>query len=158
MKTNFQKPLSPENYIRTRARNLEIGDCYINEGWKICGLAQIIITRRHSNGNITIGVYLVDLYALGVKDSFFRFNISAEKLEDMISQIESSSAMNEKLIKTDYVLAHNIIYGAVEFADEYGYKPCREFDLTRFILEEDTEEIELIEIEFGKNGQPLLII
>ena len=32
--TNQQTFLSPEQYIRERARTLEIGDCYINENYK----------------------------------------------------------------------------------------------------------------------------
>jgi hypothetical protein len=55
----------------------------------------------------------------------------------------------------DYVLVHNIILSAVEFAEEYGFKPYKDFtSVTEFMLEEDTEDIELIEIECGRNGKP----
>jgi hypothetical protein len=56
---------------------------------------------------------------------------------------------------TDYVLVHNIILSAVEFAEEYGFKPHKDFtSVTEFMLEEDTEDIELIEIECGRDGKP----
>lgn len=29
----IQMPTSPETQIRSRARNLKIGECYINEDW-----------------------------------------------------------------------------------------------------------------------------
>lgn len=149
---NNQKQLSPETYIRTRARNLPIYKCYINENWKEAGLASILIVRKHSNGNFTFGVYLVDIFALGTKDSFYRFNINEVVLDELKERM-----WQEQVIETDYVLVHNIIYGANAFAEENGFKVCNGFNLTQFILEEDTEDIELIEIEFGKDGKPLLI-
>jgi tetratricopeptide (TPR) repeat protein len=54
-------------------------------------------------------------------------------------------------------LAHNIIYGAVEFALENDIEPDDSFILTEMILEEDDERIPLIDIEFGHNGVPLLV-
>jgi hypothetical protein len=56
-------------------------------------------------------------------------------------------------------LAHNIIYSAIEYAEELGFKPCREFtQTTSFFLEEDTDDIPLIAIECGgKDGKPLYV-
>jgi len=144
---------SPENYIKTRARSLPIEVCYINENWKETGLASIIVVRKHTNGNFTFGIFLVDIFALGTKDTFYLFNAEKHKLDEILEKANS-----ERMIETDYVLAHNIIYGANVFAEENGFRPCKEFDITQFILEEDTDDIEFIEIEFGKNGEPFLII
>ena len=41
--------LSPENYIRSRARNLPLFECMISEGWKESGMANILIARNHIN-------------------------------------------------------------------------------------------------------------
>lgn len=50
---------------------------------------------------------------------------------------------------------HNIIHAALEFAEVIGLPPCKEFrQTTRFFLEENTDEIELIEIECGRDGKP----
>jgi len=144
---------SPENYIKTRARSLPLEACYINEKWKDLGLASIIIVRKHTTGNLTIGIYLVDIFALGTKDTFFRFNVEPLQLEEILEH-----ASSEKMIQVDYVLVHNIIFGANAFAEDNGYKVCKEFTLTQNILEEDTDEIELMDIEFGKDGQPFLIL
>lgn len=148
----MQQP-TPEQYIRTRARNLPIAACYINEGWKESGLASIIVVRKHTNQNYTFGVYLVDLFALGTKDTFFNFNESESVLSEMLERMQ-----DDKFIKTEYTLVHNIIYGANEFAEDNGHKINKGFKLTQFILEEDTEAIELIDIEFGKDGEPFFIM
>lgn len=148
-----QKPLSPEAYLRTKVRKLLIDKCYINPNWKESGMASIIICRKHKNGNFTVGIYLVDLYALGTKDTLFKFNISQSLLDEVLDR-----ASSEQLMETDYVLVHNIIYGANAFADDNGYKISKDFALTQFILEEDTEDIDLMEIEFGRDGEPFLIL
>jgi len=152
MKKQNQKQPTPENYIRTRARNLPVESCYLNQKWKESGLASIIVARKHTNGNFTTGIYLVDLFALGTKDTYFRFNIPPHELDELIERMST-----EQMIKADYVLVHNIIYGANAYAEDNGFTVCKEFALTRFILEEDTEDIELIEIEFGNQGNPFLI-
>ena len=34
-----------------------------------------------------------------------------------------------------YHLAHNIIYAAIEYAGEYGFKPCIEFiNITKYLI------------------------
>lgn len=149
----IQQQLSPEQYIRTRARKLPIYACYINKEWKSSGMASIIVVRKHTNHNYTFGVYLVDLYALGTKDTFFNFNVSESIISKIIDRMK-----DDKLIKVEYALVHNIIYGGNEFAEDNGFKICNDFKLTQFILEEDTEAIEFIDIEFGKDGKPFLIM
>ena len=150
-------PPTPEKYIRTRARSLPIGTCYINVNWQTSGMATIIVTRLHSNHNITFGLFLVDLYCLGVKDTFWKFNDHPIDFQDFLENRLGSNTFGLQFQETDYILVHNIIYGAIEFADDFGFKPHADFELTRFILEEDDEQIDLIDLEFGHNGKPLFI-
>lgn len=146
--------LSPENYIRQKARNLPINKCLINSNWKTEGLAQIIVSRRHSNGNITNGIYMVDLLCLGLRDSFCNFNMPESELQELIGNITGDFEM----LEVDYTLVHNIIFSAIAYADDLGFKPHKEFNtLSKYILEEDDEDIELIEIECGLDGKPAFI-
>lgn len=141
---------SPENYIKTRARNLPIGKCYISSDWENIGIANILISRKHVNGNFTFGYYLVDLLCLGIKDTFFRFNEGPDEMEHWI--------VKGFLQEVDYVLVHNIIYGAEAFAEDYGFKPHKDWKTTQFILEADDDEaIELMDIEFGRAGKPVYV-
>ena len=41
--------LSPENYIRTKARTLPLYECWINTDWKEGSQASCIVSRKHSN-------------------------------------------------------------------------------------------------------------
>lgn len=145
--------LSPENYIRKKARSLPIHECLVNEEWQEQGFANLVIARIHTNGNITACIYLVDLYCLGVKDTHYLFNSTRLNYHEKIGG-------NDKINYTpiSYTLAHNIVYAGLEFAEEYGFKPHKDFtSITRFMLEEDTEDVEMIDIECGKDGKPFYV-
>lgn len=145
--------LSPENYIRTKARTLPIYECLVNAGWRKEGIAHVIIARNHVNGNITACFYLVDVFCLGVKESQYVFNIPKGEYKELIRHTEDMDA-----ISISYALAHNIIYAALEYAEKFGFKPHKDFtSITRFMLDEDTDDVELIEIECGREGKPFLI-
>jgi hypothetical protein len=79
--------LSSENYIRKKARTLPILECWINKDWEESGVANIIITRSHTNGNITACYYYVDLYCLGIKDSYHQFNIPQFELQERLDYL-----------------------------------------------------------------------
>jgi hypothetical protein len=150
-------PMSDKAYIQSgNARKLPIHQCLVTSDWREAGLAQVIVCRRHVTGNITGGFYLVDLLCTGVKDSFFFFNQSP----DMLAEMQENFAMEQGIVMEtcDYVLAHNIIYSAVDFAGSYGIEPSLDFAMTKMILETDDEErIELMDIECGKDGKPFLM-
>ncbi|MDD4971312.1 MAG: hypothetical protein PHT07_17925 [Paludibacter sp.] len=145
--------LSPENYIRQKARNLPIYECLVNAEWEKSKMVTVIVARVHANGNITAGVYLVDLFCLGIKDTTYMFNISLPGYKDQINKM-----VNIQAIPVSYELAHNIVFAGLDYAAELGLNPRKEFtSLTRYILEEDTDDVELIEIECGRNGRPFYI-
>jgi len=145
--------LSPENYIRKKARSLPIHECLVNQQWQDQDFANLIVARSHTNGNITACMYLVDLYCLGIKDTHYLFNTTKLNYQEKFG---GNDKLNFKPIS--YTMAHNIVYAGLEFAQKYGFKPHKEFtSTTRFMLEEDTEDVELIDIECGKNGKPLYV-
>src|SRR5690606_2594743 len=139
-----QQPLSPKKYIVTRARTLPLHKCFINSTWAMGGMANIIVSRKHVNGNITAGIYLVDLIIRGVKDTTFKFNMSASEFDELIDD----DAI-ELIEEAPYYLVHNIIYGALELAEENDFAPHKDFSVTEFILEVDDDSIELIDIPLG---------
>lgn len=146
--------LSPENYIRKKVRTLPIYECLVRSDWEETKMTTVLVARNHTNGNITVCSYLVDLFCLGVKDSMYLFNAPVQEYEEFKKKVSREMEMTE----VDYTLAHNIVYAAIEFAEEFGFKPHKDYEsVTKFMLEEDTEDIELIEIECGNYGKPLYI-
>ncbi len=145
---------TPENYIRQKARTLPMFECLVNNDWEENRLANIIVARQHTNGNITAGMYLVDLNCLGVKDASYWFNISETQYTEILTRARGGMVLEG----IPYALVHNIVFAALEFAEEYGFKPHKDFkSVAQYILEEDTDDIELIEIECGEEGKPAFI-
>ncbi len=147
-----QASLSPENYIRQKARNLPMAECFVTPDWKEAGECNILVARRHTNGNYTLGFYLIDTYCLGVKDAGYRFNISESEYYELKENFGGN------LEPVTYNEAHNIVYGALAYAEDLGFSPHKDFGVAQYILEEDTEDIPLIEYEFGRNDKPFLVV
>ncbi|CAN5497554.1 hypothetical protein BH10BAC3_BH10BAC3_01850 [soil metagenome] len=149
-------PLSDEKIIETRARNLELYQCYVNVNWQFTKIAHVIVLRKHINQNVTGGIYLVDLLCLGIKDTFFCYNEPEEKFRERFLENPDYGLDFERI---DYHLAHNIIYAGHDFAKDFGIKPHTDFATSKFILEEDNDEVPLIEIGVGdEEGKPLLMV
>ena len=146
--------LSPERFMREKARLLPIDKCYVSSDWEKDGIAQIVITRKRSNGDLVMGAFLVDTFCLGVKDAGYNEDIPVSEFEDCLDEDRNNIGM----VEISYNEAHNIIYGAMAFAEEGGIKPSKAFYPAGYILEEDTEDIPLIEYDFGKDGKHLLVI
>lgn len=147
----MKKRPNQEKLIKERARKLTLHKCMVNEDWEENMMTNVIISRKHSNGNFTTCLYLVDLYCLGVKDTHYAFNIDKEEHSLLLEQAQNGVNM----IEIDYNLAHNIIYAGYEFALDCGIKPHKDFEkTTKYMLEKDDENVPLIDIDCGNNGKP----
>ncbi len=143
---------SPEKYIKQAARKLPVKKTLISENIFESGLGQVFIVREKPNGDLVVGIYMVDVFACGVKDSIF--NITDE--QELNSIIDRVNESGDKLIEFDSNYTFNLIYGAVEYAEDCGIEPHNSFNLTSYILD-DIDDIEYVDIEFGKDGHPLYI-
>gem|GEM_PF-1768751 len=149
-----QQQLSPQKYIQIKARTLPIYKCLVNSNWEDSKIANVIVMRKHTNGNVTTGFYLVDLMCLGIKDTFYFFNKPEEEVT------ENLTMTGEYFEEIDYNYAHNIIYAGHDFAADFEIQPHKEFAITKYILEEDDDNIPLVEVETGdaENGEPFLLV
>jgi hypothetical protein len=139
--------LSPMKYVRLRSRNLPIDKCWVNDKWQDLCDAIVIVSRKHSSETITSCIYQVDLCCMGVTDTMFLYNDTGEELEAFLRSYKED---NINFSEIPYNLAHNIIFAAVEFADEYGFKPHHLFtEVTQYFLEEDNDDIPIIEVKCG---------
>lgn len=150
-----QHYLSPERYMREKARTLPMGKCYfISPDWQKSGITNVVVTRVRPSGNLVMAIFLVDTFCLGVRDAVYNDNMTPDDFEEYLKDCGRRTKIGE----VSYKEAHNLIYGAIAFAEEGGIKPVKEFDTAGYVLEEDTEEIPLIEYEFGKDGKHFLVV
>jgi hypothetical protein len=149
----------PQNYVR-RAREFPIQMCWITPGWDnksdpgAGGLVTVVITREQPDGSIVFGSYLLDVFCLGLKDTMFHINVPPAAIEEEVLPHLYRDGEPEKCTPE---LAHQIVYQAIDYAGQFGFKPQRDFKYTRYVLDPRGTYEETHELTFGKDGQPLFI-
>ncbi len=145
--------LSAANKIH-QARNFPIYECLINPDWREKGLVTILISRQQPDGMVLFGVYLVDIYCLGVKNTFCNADFS---MLEYNTKVRGGAFGGQDYEKCSLALAHHIIYGSIEYAAQFGFRPNKDFKLSQYVLEEDGSFEPCEDVEFGLNGKPFYI-
>ena len=117
-------------------------------------MASILIARERKSGELVIGAYLVDIFCLGLKSTFSKYGLLPPEFEELVEMYYVNSGQTG--IDCDPMLAQNIIYGGVEYAEDLGFEPDKDFNITQYLLD-DVASLEFIDVEFGKDGKPFLI-
>ena len=144
-----QPTLSDEQFIKQRIRSVEIGKCYITDGLTDSGEGIVIVSRRHTGGRVSFASYLVDTWCTGVKDGFYRLREWDDELDELVERAHAKECTYDE--------AHNWVYGALAFAEEGGIAPYKGFALTKYFLKEDTDDVPLIDYDFGRDGKHCLV-
>ncbi len=160
-KDKSQPPvISPTRYVREKGRAIPIGPCYSSKE-KISndlenGLFQMVVTRAKPSGKFLVGIYLVDVWCLGVKSTFYRQNLDQDELAELLDLIGSQES--GPMVQVEYAWAHRLIFDSIDYADSLGIAPDKEFSVTRYILEPKETIEEEFGFEFGKDGKPFLVV
>lgn len=120
------------------------------------GLFQLVVTRAKPSGKFLVGIYLVDVWCLGVKSTFYRQNLDEDELAELLDHIGSSEGTS--MVQVKYAWAHSLIFDSIDYADSLGIAPDKDFSLTRYILEPEETIEEEFDFEFGKDGKPFLVV
>jgi len=140
-------------YHIRRARNYPLEGCWASSDWTESGLAVIVIARRQPDGNIVFGTYLVDYFCLGLKNTYCNADIPPGKFRrDYLPEMFSSTGPP---VEISPALAHEIIYGGIEYAAQFGFRPQADFKYSRYVLDPPDAHPRTGEVEFGHEGKPL---
>jgi hypothetical protein len=147
--------LSAAAIIR-RARSFPIFECRISDTWdkEEPGLVQILLARKQPDGDICFGIYLVDKYCLGVKNTLVNAHFSLARYED---DVLDGIFGNTKMEECPLELAHQMIYQSIDYAAKYGFEPHKDFALAQNLLVSRGELPAPYQLTFGKNGKPFYV-
>ncbi len=123
--------------------------CFANLNWQEQGLAQVVVVREMPNLTYRMGVYLADVFCLGVKDTFVHSGVNYEELKAFLRR--SPMPFHE----IAYEDARSIVLGAVEYARQLGFEPPRDWASSKSILESERSFDN--KFKFGKDGKPFYI-
>ena len=140
--------------IIRRARAFPILECWISADWEkeSPGLVEILVAREQPDGDVCFGMYLVDKYCLGLKNTFARASYSRARYED---EFQNTFFQNTEPAACSPELAHQMIYAAIEYAAQFGFTPQKDFALSQYMLAPRGELKELLRVEIWKRWQAL---
>jgi hypothetical protein len=147
--------LSTQAIIR-RARAFPVLECWISANWQKddLGLVQILLARQQPDDDICYGVYLVDKFCLGLKNTMANAGFSRARYQNEIfNKIFPKTAPQACPIE----LAHQMIYASIDYAEQFGFSPDKDFALTQFMLAPRGELEEPYQLTFGLNGKPFFV-
>lgn len=143
---------NPRRIIRG-ARRMEPAGAWVESGWQDVVVTRLAVTREMQGGNLLFVEYLVDIRCLGLLGSRYYTNVPPEDLE---SEILPRLYRSEPPLAISHELANEIIWGAVEYAEGFGFPPHAIFRRdTQFALEAADALPRSAGVQFGYDGMPL---
>lgn len=132
-----------------RATEFRVYECHVNPDWQDKGLAQVFVVRQMPSLKYLVGVYLVDVFCLGVKDTFVKTQFKYEGVRAFLSRLPHG------LDEIPYEDARSIVLGAVEYARQLSFEPHEDWRTSSPVIEgaRDFER----KFTFGKDGKPFYI-
>ncbi|MDQ6643046.1 MAG: hypothetical protein M3Y76_01175 [Chloroflexota bacterium] len=147
--------LSSQAIIR-RARTFPLLECWISGTWQgdDLGLVEILLARQQPDGDICYGVYLVDKFCLGLKNTFANAGFSPTRYQN---EVRDMIFPEIEPLECPIELAHQMIYASIEYAAQFGFEPDKDFALTQYMLAPRGELEEPYQLTFGQNGKPFFV-
>jgi hypothetical protein len=129
-------------------------EAYIEHGiFNEKGLGTVVVCRYKSNGTAEVGVFLVDVWCLGVKSAFFTLFDSPEDRDFKLDfffrgdvPLPESAANGRRLIE-----------GAVAYAQSLGIAPSADYKKGARVFGGINVKDATRNYTFGKNGKPFYI-
>ena len=134
-----------------QAAAFPVYECGVMENWGDSGLASIYVVRQMPNLRYVYGMYIVDYYCLGLKNTFADANVKWERVKELKCRVEQQYA----LVNFPYEDARSLILGGIDYAKALGFEPNEDWKYSKYIVEYDRPYE--AKFEFGKDGKPYYI-
>ena len=144
---------TPARILR-RAREMPVEGAWVQEGWQERGAAIVVVARTNSGSNVVFGEYVVDYLCTGVKTTAFATNVSPEVFDNEVVP-RLYGGVPPTAIAAE--LAHEIVWGAVEYAEALGLRPPSAFRQSQRILESPDGLTRPGVVQFGYQGRPAYV-
>ncbi|HMF36683.1 MAG TPA: hypothetical protein VKF17_08590 [Isosphaeraceae bacterium] len=116
------------------------------------GIGYLMIARQEAEGRLVFGVYLVDVYCLGVKNAFWSAGTPGD-FQELIKRMEETRTM----IPISPACLVKIVEGALEYAQSFGFPPHSDYRHAAMLLEGIDPQACAHEFTFGREGKPFYI-
>ena len=132
---------------RSPVRAAYVGDSVFTQG-----IGHVIIARKLPDGRIAAGVFLVDIYCLGVKNAFLMVQSSLEFEETIETRFDANDL---KPVEPAY--ARKLVDDSIAYARDLGFEPHSDFRDASVVLGDIDPGECSEEFTFGHEGKPFYI-
>src|ERR1700682_3666292 len=105
-----------------RGASAPIQECLLPEGLFEDGLGPLILARGASPDYLNVGVFLVDVWCQGIKNTFFR-SVGPEEFELLIA----TTSATQSLVAVDPSYARKLLRDVTAWSGSIGFSPHRDF-------------------------------
>lgn len=114
------------------------------------GIGTVVVSRKAGGGNILVAGFLLDVFCLGIKDTFIRVMTGAD-YTDLLDRFSG----NGPLTAIEPACARKLVESAEAYARDIGFSPYKDYRKSRRIFGDiDTEPCPR-RFAFGSEGKPL---
>jgi hypothetical protein len=141
---------SPDPTVRLKdAERWPVTACLVPENLWQLGIGNLVIARNMPGGGLACGIFLVDVFCLGVKDAAWRI-LSPGEFKELRSDIGAKEQLQD--VPPEYFA--KLIYRAAEYAQALGFAPHHDFRHVVRLLAGVDPSLCPDEFEFGWEGRP----
>ncbi|MGJ5206774.1 hypothetical protein [Bradyrhizobium sp. HKCCYLR20261] len=134
-----------------KAAQAPIQHCCVNEGLFDVGMGTLLLARGHTSP-YTMAVFLLDSFALGVKDVMFR-TMEREYIEQYMGMADAGGTM----VPIAPSEARKLLRDLSAWSKAHGFAPHRDFATVEKIFGDINADDSDSVFQFGRDGKPVLI-
>ena len=146
------EPVSLAEKVR-RAATWPLHRCLLHDDIADGGIGTVFLTRQSPSGEIAMAAFLVDLFALGIKDVIFR-HLEPSGFDDFIRNANEELPVRP----IDPSFARKLVRDAAAYAASLGLRPYRGFAAVEPLFGDFRAEDCTEEFRFGCDGRPRYVI
>lgn len=104
--------------------------CVVNKDWREHAEATILLARDVAPRRVTMAAFLVDTWAMGLKDAWGRTDISYSEFDEAIGRLDEQLGV----CPLNLGLARHLVYGGIKLARELGFRLPRRYERWTAVL------------------------
>lgn len=133
----------------------EVEACYINADWHDKGMASLFLLRRNPAGGHAMAAFLIDIWCVGLKDTWGRLDFTAEELDEYMKRARERS--HAQLVRIGLEDARRLVAASIRFAHKNGFRLPDRYERWVKLLGELAPISDSDLTRFGKGGKLLWI-
>ena len=129
--------------------NCPIHECLVPEGLFEQGIGNVVFSRRLPDGRIALGMFMLDVFCLGVKNAFGTI-VSRTQFEERVRHGRGP----ETFAPMPPACVRKLVEGGVAYARELGFNPHPDYAVASQIFGDVDSSACSTEFTYGREGKP----